>query len=390
MKILNVTGCELYNSSIVKGEGCYIIDSAGRKYIDFDAGVWALSLGHNNTQVNSAMIKQLNEISHTAYRYSHPIVEEAADALLHIMNLEEGKCLFLSSGSEAVEFAVKVINQISRKPYLLNLNKHYLSAYGTSGKTNSNPWISIDWQSYISKNPSSYDDLLKEIPFEQIGAFVFEAGNASGSVGLPPQELIQAIVSKVKEHKGWIVVDEVTVGMGRTGAWFGFEHYHIQPDVIACGKGLGNGYPISAVGICKKICDMLEKTDFIYGQSHMNDPLGCSVAKEVITIIREKDLLQQATRNGLYLRNKLSELKAKYSFIKEVRGVGLLCAIEFGDSVDKQMLSIIHKKLFDAGFLVGLKLATNVMRFYPPLIIENDMIDAMIEALDSILCFISS
>lgn len=199
------------------------------------------------------------------------------------------------------------------------------------------------------------------------------------------EELIQTIVSKVKEHKGWIVVDEVTVGMGRTGTWFGFEHYHIQPDVIACGKGLGNGYPISAVGICKELCELLEKTDFVYGQSHMNDPLGCSVAKEVIAVIKERDLLQQATKSGLYLKNKLSELKQKHSCIKEVRGVGLLCAIEFMNSIDQQMLSMIHKKLFDAGYLVGLKPVANVMRFYPPLIIENHMIEAMIDALDSIL-----
>lgn len=293
--------------------------------------------------------------------------------------------IFLSSGSEAVEFAVKVIDKVSDKPYLLKLDKYYLSAYGTSGNTNSGPWISIDLESYIDKHPSSYDDLLKDIPFEQIGAFVFEAGNASGTVGLPPQELIQTIVSKMKEHKGWVVVDEVTVGMGRTGAWFGFEHYNIKPDVIACGKGLGNGYPISAVGICKEICELLEKTDFSYGQSHQNDPLGCSVAKEVITIIREKDLLEQATRSGQFIRNRLSQLKDKHNCIKEVRGAGLLCAIEFRDYIDKQTLSMIHKRLFDAGFIVGLKLAANVMRFYPPLIIEKHMIEAMVEALDGIL-----
>lgn len=200
MKILNVTGYETYNSSIVKGDGCYVIDSSGKRYIDFEAGVWALPLGHNNLQVNSVIIKQLSEISHTAYRYNHPIVEEAADELLQIMNLNEGKCLFLSSGSEAVEFAVKVIDKVSDKPYLLKLDKYYLSAYGISGNTNSGPWISIDLESYIDKHASSYDDLLKDIPFEQIGAFVFEAGNASGTVGLPPQELIQTIVSKVKEQ----------------------------------------------------------------------------------------------------------------------------------------------------------------------------------------------
>lgn len=385
MKVLNVTGCDIYNSAIVKGDGCFVIDSYGKKYIDFEAGVWALPLGHNNLEVNNAIIKQLSEISHTAYRYNHSIVEEAADALLHIMNLDEGKCLFLSSGSEAVEFTIKVLKKISKKPYLLNLKNYYLSAYGTSGSTDSYPWVSIDWQPYVDKHPSDYGVLLDEIPFEQIAAFVFEAGNASGCVALPPKELIQAIVSRVKEHNGCVIVDEVTVGMGRTGRWFGFEHYNIEPDMIACGKGLGNGYPISAVGISKEICELLEKTGFVYGQSHQNDPLGCSVAKEVIQVIRDQDLLKKTRRNGLYLSNKLSELKGNHSFIKEVRGVGLLWVLEFVDSLDKQTLSMIHKKLFDAGFIVGLKLANHVLRFYPPLIIEEQMIDSLIKALDVIL-----
>lgn len=384
MKALNTSRYEIYNSSIVNGDGCYVIDSNGKKYLDFESGVWALPLGYNDNRVNDAIIKQLNEISHMGYRISHPVVEEAAESLLHIMNLDQGKCVFLSSGSEAVEFSVKIIKKISDKPYLLNLDKYYLSAYGTTGMTNSDPWISIDWRSHGIKYQSDYDLLLKDIPFDKIAAFVFEAGNASGNVWLPPKDLIQTIVSKVREHGGLLVVDEVTVGMGRTGAWFGFEHYDIQPDIIACGKGLGNGYPVSAVGISKEVCDLLKKTDFLYAQSHQNDPLGCAVAKEVISVINDKVLLKQAARQGIYLIDKLNKLKEKHSCIKDVRGKGLLCAIEF-DKLDEKTLRSIHRKMFDAGFIVGLKIATNVMRFYPPLIVENHMIDDMVKSLDKIL-----
>lgn len=385
MNLLNTSGYEIYNKSIIRGDGCYVFDSNNTRYIDFEAGVWALPLGHNNIEVNNALIKQLSEISHIGYRFSHAVVEEAAASLLRIMNLDHGKCLFLSSGSEAVEYAVKVINAITDKPYLLNLDKYYLSAYGTTGDTKSGPWISVDWRACLQKGQSNYDIIIKDIPFEQIGAFVFEAGNGSGNVWLPPKDLIQTIVSKVKEHGGWIVVDEVTVGMGRTGKWFGFENYGIRPDIIACGKGLGNGYPVSAVGVCREICDLLEKSSFAYVQSHQNDPLGCSVAKEVIRVISEKSLLDQATRRGKYLLEKLYDLKKRHNCIKEVRGIGLLCAIEFTDSIDKETLSVMHRRLFNAGFVAGLKLATNVMRFYPPLIIEEDMIDAMIKALNDIL-----
>lgn len=122
---------------------------------------------------------------------------------------------FLSSGSEAVEFAAKLVRKVTDKQYLLSLDKHYLSAYGITGDMKSDYWISIDWQAHTEK--SNDDILIKDIPFEKIGAFVFEAGNASGNVKLPPKELIHTIVSKIREHKGWVVVDEVTTGIGRTG-----------------------------------------------------------------------------------------------------------------------------------------------------------------------------
>ena len=151
MNILNTTGYDLYNPSIIKGDNCFVIDNSGKKYLDFESGVWALPLGHNNQRINNTITNQLTQISHVGYRYTHPIVKEAAEALLQIMNLENGKCLFLSSGSEAVEFSLKVIKKVSDKPYLLCLDKHYLSAYGVSGDTNSTNWISIDWQSYITE-----------------------------------------------------------------------------------------------------------------------------------------------------------------------------------------------------------------------------------------------
>lgn len=383
MNLLNVTGYKIYNSSVVKADGCYLYDEKENRYIDFESGVWALALGHNCKRVNDAIIRQLGEISHMGFRFSHKLVEETAGLLLDIMKLNHGKCVFLSSGSEAVEFAVKIIKKVTGRPYLLSLKNHSMSAYGISGNLNSDNWITVDWQE--CKDKSEYEELLKSIPFDKIGAFVFEPGNASGNVKLPDKELVQAVVSRVREHKGWVAVDEVTTGIGRTGKWFGFQHYDIQPDIIACGKGLGNGYPISAVGISGEFCDLLEKTDFVYAQSHQNDPLGCAVVKEVLTVIREEDYLDKAVKKGVYLKNKLSELQKKHSCIKEVRGVGLMCSIEFQNFPDSDILEKLHKQLFDEGFYTGLKLQTGVIRFYPPLIIEEQMIDALIESLDNLL-----
>lgn len=394
MNILNTTGYEQFNPSIIQAKDCVLTDNNGNQYYDFESGVWALPLGHNHPRVNQAIINQLSQITHVGYRYSHPVVEAAAEALLQIMNLPEGKCVFLSSGSEAVEYAIKAVLKITDRPKLLRLGRHYLSAYGVTGDVTSERWITIDWQAYLEKNQVenskesidsiNYEELLCSVPFEEISAFVFEPGNTSGMAKLPPKELIQAITTRVKANQGFIVVDEVTTGMGRTGKWFGYEYFDIQPDIIACGKGLGNGYPVSAVGFSKELAALTEQAKFLYAQSHQNDPMGCAVTKEVIAIIKDEGLLEHAKLQGEYFRNEVSKLSLKHPCIKEVRGVGLMCAVEMDQSYHDK-LSQIHKKLYEAGYFVGLSQVVNVFRFYPPLTIKTNIIDRLIAAFSQIL-----
>lgn len=181
--------------------------------MDFESGVWCTSLGHNNRHVNEAIIKQMNIISHAGYRYSNKIVDEAAEKVLNLFGYIDGKCVFLSSGSEAVEFAVQAVKKIMNKPYFLCLNGYFLSSYGLSAARNKEEWISLDLTDYKG-DPSSF---LKNIPFDKIGAFIFEPGNASGTVKLPPEDLVKMIEVKIRENNGFIVVDEVTTGVGRTG-----------------------------------------------------------------------------------------------------------------------------------------------------------------------------
>ena len=121
MKTLNCN-YEMLNPNIISSDNCYVTDENGKRYIDFESGVWCTCLGHNNKLVNDAIIKQMNIISHTGYRYSNKIVDEAAEKVLHLVNLIDGKCVFLSSGSEAVEFSVQAIKKVMNKPYFLCFN----------------------------------------------------------------------------------------------------------------------------------------------------------------------------------------------------------------------------------------------------------------------------
>ena len=372
--------CELYNTSIVKGDGCYVIDETGKRYIDFEAGVWCAALGHNNEQVNQAIINQLSRISHVGERYTAKVVDEAAGMVLELLGFESGKSLFLSSGSEAVEFAVQAVREISSKPYFLHLKNSFLSSYGTAANRSSEEWISID----LSQYTGNAEAFLSDIPFDKIGAFVFEAGCVLRMSNSKLKELIQVIERKVKQNGGIVIANEVTAGIGRTGKWFGFEHFDMTPDVVVCGKGIGNGYPVSIVAIAENIAGKVERSGFQYCQSHQNDPLGCAVVKEVITVIKQQNLIERAADMGKVLENALKNLMNKHSCINEVRGVGLMYVMEFRS--DKGFdLGRVHRELFDSGFIVGYTPASNLFVIYPPLTIESKMIEAMAGKLDAML-----
>jgi acetylornithine aminotransferase len=283
-KILNSFACVVENIQLIRGQGCHLFDREGNSYIDFEGGVWSLPLGHSHPRINEVLRTQIEELVHMSYRYRSPIVEKAAGAVLKAVGIASGKCSFLSSGSEAVELAVQITRRISGKPLLLTLSDSYLAAYGSSGTKGQDEWYCFDW-----KRGS-----INDIPFEQIGGFVFEPGNAGGLVRFPPVELVQALANKVQQTGGLVVVNEVTAGMGRTGAWFGFMYYGLNPDMVALGKGLGNGYPVSAVAMQQKIAHELEGKAFKYAQSHQNDPLGCAVAAEVISIMEQNNLVERS------------------------------------------------------------------------------------------------
>ncbi len=191
---------------------------------------------------------------------------------------------------------------------------------------------------------------------------------------------------EIKAAGGLIVVDEVTTGFGRTGAWFGVEHFDIEPDIIAVGKALGNGYPVSAVAMRRDIGNRLERRNFYYVQSHQNDPLGCAIAGEVIAVLEEEDLISRSRDAGAILLEKLSQLKVEHPIVSGVRGLGLMMGLEFepftpgGDFIEK-----IFEKMLDRGYVLGVNPNRFMLRFLPPLTIGESDIVAMCDTLGEVL-----
>lgn len=379
---------EIIKEDFVRGDNCYLYDISGNKYIDLEAGIWCTVLGYNHPRINKTIKEQLDKVIHLNYRYTNFLAEEASAVLLNTLSLPDGRCIFLSSGSEAVEFAVQVAKIVTGKSLFLTLSDSYLSAYGAAGTKSPNTCICFDWQQCRNcEHTNGCDNCARfsDISFNDIGTFVFEPGSSSGAVRFPPQKLINTIVKKTKDNNGLLIIDEVTTGLGRTGKWYGFEYYGLAPDVITIGKGLGNGYPVSAVAMKNNIADHLEKSNFHYIQSHQNDPLGCSIALEVIRVIKQEALIERSASLGEYFIAQLHQIKEQHKIIKEIRGRGLMIGIEFTGNHDKFSTKSVYQRMLDRRFLVGYSQNLRMIAFHPALTIEKQIIEDFVEQLDNVL-----
>jgi acetylornithine aminotransferase len=379
--IFNCIGHKLKIPNIVKSDGVYIIADSGKRYMDLESGVWCISVGHKNRRVNEAITNQINSIIQSGFSYSSPIVDRAAERVLEITGLGDGKCVFLCSGSEAIEIGRQISKHLTGLHLSMTLHDSYLGAY-SSVSDRSSGWFLFDWTTCENcqlKNKCTREcGLLKQIP-AGISEFVFEPGSSSGYVRFPPESMIKNLIEIVRENGGKILVNEITTGIGRTGKWFGYQHYDINPDIIAIGKGIGNGYPVSIAVLSETTISELEVKPFKYSQSHQNDPLGASVVQEVIDIIEEAGLISQAQRNGIRFLRQLEHL-VDGEILKGVRGRGMMIAV---DVCDQKLTERICNELIDQGYIVGNR--GNFLRIDPPLTITEDEFDSFVEALEDIV-----
>lgn len=355
---------------LVRSDACFQYDSEGKKYIDFESGVWCTNLGHSNSEINRVIIEQLEKSIHHGYKFMNRESELLAEKLNELTGFENGKSVFLSSGSEAVNLAISLSRVYTQRKKILTLSNSYLSAFGF-GRISAENTQKIDV-------PFNSTEFLSNIDFNEIAAFVLETGGASvGMVQFPDLHFIQELVCHAKAKGCLIIADEVTTGMGRLGSWFGYQPYQIEPHMVVCGKALGNGYPVSSITVNKMVSDYFNENALRYAQSHQNDPLGCAIGLAVIQTIENQDLIARCNEMGGYFIKQLEHLKKEYpNKIKQIRGKGLMLAIEFTQNVDGEK---IYDFLFEQGFVTGYK--TNTLRFLPPLIISKFELDTLVTAL---------
>ncbi len=379
--VYSCTGHELKIPNIVGSQGVYLFDDKGKRFMDLESGVWCISIGHRNEQINRTITKQIDSLMHAGFCYSNQILEESSKSILDITNFINGKCVFLCSGSEAIEISRQISKHLSGKKMSMTLHDSYLGAY-VSVTDRTKGWYIFNWERCKACRENDICDpsceALQNIP-EDISDFVFEPGSSSGFVRFPPKTLIQNIVKIIRNNSGKIIANEVTTGVGRTGKWFGYQHYDIEPDLIAIGKGIGNGYPVSVATINQATVSELEMKPLKYAQSHQNDPLGAAVVREVIREIENNDLITKAGQKGPVFLSELDSL-VDNEIVLDVRGRGMMFAM---DLPNKDVANEIYGDLIAQGYILGNRGAS--FRIDPPLIMTEAEFDGFIDAFRAVI-----
>lgn len=373
-----------YQIVLDRGEGVYLYDTNGKKYLDFGSGIAVFALGYGNKKYNDALKAQVDKLIHTSnYYYNEPAIQ-AAKKFLKASHMD--RVFFTNSGTEAIEGAIK----LARKYYFL---KHQTSdseiiAMNQSFHGRSLGALSVTGNKKYREAffPYSEDvrfadfnniDSVKSLITSKTCAIILEPIQGEGGIYEGDEEFLKGLRKICDEKDILLIFDEIQCGMGRTGSMFAYESYGILPDIMTSAKALGCGVPVGAFGAVEKAANAFVPGD--HGSTYGGNPFVTGAVNAVFDSMKETDLLTHVKEVSLYLEEKLEELVKEFDHILERRGRGLLQGIE---------LLIPVKDVLDKAMEKGLILyaaGNNTIRFVPPLVIEKSHIDEMIDILKK--CF---
>ena len=369
--------------TLVKGEGSWVWDDEGNKYLDFVAG-WAVNcLGHCPPVVVEAIREQAGTLIHTSNQF-YTIPQLQLSQIL----IEKSCCdqIFIAnSGAEANEGAVKLARRYGK----LKLDGAYeiITANGSfHGRTLAmvaatgqhkfqNPYTPLP-EGFVNVEYNNVS-AIKDAIGKQTCAIFLEVIQGEGGVNVPDKSYLKEVQDICKDKGLLLMLDEVQTGIGRTGTLFAYEQYGIEPDIMTLAKGLGGGVPIGAF-LSKKEVSVFTPGD--HGSTFAGNPLVCAAAYSTLKYLLENDVLGNVKRNGAYFINKLELLRNQFSFITDIRGRGLLIALQFKEDIAEEIVSSCVEK----GLLLN-RVKPNTIRFMPPLTVTEKEIDTAIDVLTTVL-----
>ena len=402
---------------VARAKDQYVWDADGNQYLDFLGGIVTISVGHCNDQVNAKVHKQLDTLQHVSTVFAN---EPQAALAKKIASITPGgqltKSFFTNSGTEANETAILTARCYTGSTEIVALRHSYhgrsamamtLTAVGSWRLGPSQAGVIHAHNAYCYRCPfgltypncevrcaSDMEELIRTTTGGRIAGFIAEPIQGVGGYITPPKEYFQIIEKIVRNHGGIFISDEVQTGWGRTGGkWFGIEHWGVTPDIMTGAKGLANGSPIGLTVAKPEVADGLTGVTL---STFGGNPVTATAAKAVIDFIEEQRLMDNCTTTGAYLRTRLEELKDKHELIGDVRGMGLMQAIELvEDRKTKAPATAQSAMLMEAArenrILMGKGgLYGNVLRVTPPMNIGRSDVDQFIQALDKSLAVCSA
>jgi len=363
------------------GKGVYLTDEDGNQYLDFVAGIAVNALGYGDKGYADALKNQAEELIHVSNLYWNAPNIELSEKLIAHSGMS--KVFFCNSGAEANEAGLKFARFYGKdKRYqILTMSNSFhgrtMGALTMTGQLKYQQHVTpmLSGVEYVTFNDSNA--LISAINENTVGIMIEIIQGEGGIVTVDP-EFLKTVTEQCDAHDLLLMIDEVQTGIGRTGHYFAYQAFGLKPDIVSVAKGLGGGFPIGASLISNRVADCL--TPSCHASTFGGSALASVAANYILDAIESHDLLVHVREMGDYLAQKLNEMMSKFGVIQSVRGMGLIQGIELSDDV--VIPKIINQALSKGLLLVGA--GHQVIRFVPPLIIERQHIDEMIEILTAI------
>ncbi|MGN0402946.1 MAG: aspartate aminotransferase family protein [Acetatifactor sp.] len=372
-----------YQIVLDRGDGVYLYDLEGKKYLDFVAGIAVFALGYNNKEYNDALKAQIDKLIHTSnYYYNVPAIE-AAKKMIKISGMD--RVFFTNSGAEAIEGAIKAARKYaylkdgSTDHEIIAMNHSFHGRTMGALAVTGNPKYREAFEPLIGNirfaNLNDIESVRDQVT-DKTCAILMETVQGEGGLIPATEEFLKAVRALCDEKGILLILDEIQCGMGRTGYMYAWQKYGVKPDIMTSAKALGCGVPVGAFLMTEEVGrNSLTAGD--HGTTYGGNPLACAAVEKVLDLFESKHIIDNVREVAPYLEARLEELKEKHSCITERRGTGLMQGLKF----DRPVNEIINRAL-EKG-LILINAGTDIIRFVPPLVIQKEHVDDMIAILES-------
>ena len=373
-----------YQIVLEKGEGVYLYDTEGKKYLDFAAGIAVCSLGYAHPKYTAALKEQIDSLTHTSNLFYSRAVAEAAEALRRATRMD--RVFFTNSGTEAIEGALKAARKYA---YTSQSGRYEFIAMEHSFHGRSMGAVSVTGNAHY-RTPfepliggvkfAEFNNLdsVKELVTDKTCAILLEPVQGEGGIYPAEPEFLFGLRKLCDENGILLIFDEIQCGMGRCGAMFAWQDYGVKPDIMAMAKAIGNGVPVGAFAMTEEVAEKsLAPGD--HGTTYGGNPLVCTAVKTVLDIFEEEQILSHVQEVSAYLKKKLDVLVENSPLIKERRGKGLMQGLVLTNPVGE-----VIQKAMEKGLIV-ISAGGNVLRLVPPLVITKAHVDEFLEKLEDVL-----